>query len=183
MNEKVKSVIPIPYVFSVATMVPIFIIIYMVPENPGSDLYRGIYFILDNYLLGQIGYWSSNFSLSSILVANYISVLGPVFSLMFFYKVRQGLVIDPEQYRSHTLFKYVLAIIASFGFMVFLVRLNYFSSVDLGVGSRKWRVLGGYKFTFALFSSGLLFAYYSMTIFLYAGFFYLPRFFIKRWKR
>jgi len=183
MSEQGKSVIPIPYFFSGVTMVPIFIILFGFPGNPKSDFDRVVEFVLSNYLLGQVGYWSSNFSLSSMLVANYISVLGPVFSLVFFYKVYQGLVVDPGQYKNHTFFKYILAVIASLVLVVFWVYVNYFSSVDLGAGSRKWRILGEYKLAFALFSSGLLFAYYSMTIFLYAGFFYLPRFFIKRWKQ
>ncbi|MGH8452589.1 hypothetical protein [Pseudomonas sp.] len=177
-----KNIIPVPYVFTIITMAPIFLIAFLLPENPDSDIYREINSFLDGHLLGQVGYWSSKFPFSSKVVANYISILGPVFALIFFVKVYQGLIVDPEQYKKHTVIKYFFAAIGMIGLISFVIYINYFGSVDLGAHSRKWRFFGSNAFAYSLFSSGMLFGLYGMTIFSYAGFFYLPRLLIKRWR-
>lgn len=182
-NNKANINIPIPYLFLTVTIIPIFIILLYFPATPKSVLHLKISNFMDSYLLGQVGYWSSNFPFSSKLVANYISILGPIFSLIFFAKTYLGLVMDPEQYKSHTIGKFIFTATVILSFISFIVFINYFDSVDLGMHDGRWRYLGANTLTYGIFSSGLLFVYYGMTLFSYASLVYMPRILLKRLRK
>lgn len=181
--ETPKQIIPIPYFFVIATLLPIFLIVFLLPAYPDSEFYLKINDFLDSHLLGQVGYWSSKFPFSSKVAANYISVVGPVLALVFFVKVYHGLVMDPEQYKDHTIVKFIFSAVVMLSFIFFIVHINYFSSVDLGEQSRRWRYLGANVLSYGLFSSGWLFVLYGMTLFSYGCFIYLPRLLIKRYNK
>jgi len=182
MRVKTKQVIPIPYYFIVLTLMPLYFIVLLLPAQ--ADTYAFVEFnnFLDDYLLGQVGFWSSNFPFSSKVATNYIGVFGPLFAFVFFIKVYKGLVMDPDQYKNHTAFKYFFAALGMIGLVLFLIYINYIGSVDLGSHARKWRFFGSNVFTYALFSSGMLLILYGMTLFCYSGFFYLPRILVRRWR-
>ncbi|WP_439864572.1 colicin immunity protein Cui [Pseudomonas antarctica] len=182
MAEKIKQVIPMPYFFLAITIAPIFFISFLLPAHPDSQLYIALNIFLDTYLLGQVGYWSSAFPFSSKIVANYISLLGPAFALIFFLKVHRRMIIDHDQYKNHTVINYLLATAIMLGFVFTMIYISYFGSVDLGEAGRKWRLFGSNVFTYALFSSGALYILYFITLILYMAFYYLPIILIKRFR-
>ncbi|MCK3844444.1 hypothetical protein [Pseudomonas sp. W15Feb34] len=182
MSVKTKQIIPMPYFFIALTLIPVYLIVLLLPAQADTSTYIELNNFLDTYLLGQVGFWSSNFPLSSKVVTNYIGIFGPFFAFVFFIKVYKGLVMDPDQYKNHTFFKYFFSALVMIGLVLFLIYINYIGSVDLGSHTRKWRFFGSNVFTYALFSSGMLLSLYGMTLFCYSGFFYLPRILVKRWR-
>lgn len=180
MNKKIKQSIPLPYLFIALTMAPIFLIAFFFPANATSAPFTRIESFINTYLLGLVGFWSSNFPFSSKVITNYIGLLGPIFAVIFFLKVRKGMVIDADQYETMTITKYLFSSIVLLCFIYMIVSVSYFYPHDLAAHNFKWGLFGKNILTYALFSSGMLFITYFITLILYFTLLYIPRILINK---
>lgn len=183
MNKPIKQSIPLPYLFIAMTMAPIFFIAFLFPAKATSTPFVNIESFINTNLLGVAGFWSSNFPFSSIVITNYIGLLGPIFAVIFFLKVRKGMIIDAEQYANMTVSKYLFGLIVLSSFIYMIVSVSYFYPHDLAAHNLKWRLFGTNIFTYAIFSSGVLFIIYFITLILYFSFLYIPNILINRYKQ
>lgn len=182
MTKEIKQIINMPYEFIIFTTLPIFIIIFSLPEYPTTKNHTHLNFILDNYLLGQTGYWSSNFPFTSKAISNYIGIFGPIFSLITYFKIRKTMVINPNQYNNITTTKYLLMLISMISLIFFILYALYLGNTDLGTHNLKWGFFGRNLIPFALFSSSILFLFHCFPIFIYSIFYFVPRLLVNRWK-
>ena len=180
MNKPIKQSIPLPYLFIAMTMAPIFFIAFLFPAKATSAPYTNIESFINTYLLGVVGFWSSNFPFSSTVITNYIGLLGPIFAVIFFLKVRKGMIIDADQYANMTISKYLFGLIVLSSFIYMIVSVSYFYPHDLAAHNFKWGLFGKNILTYALFSSGMLFITYFITLILYFTLLYIPRILINK---
>lgn len=164
----------VPYIFSVLTCVPIFVLIFIVPVSADTELFQMIEMIIDHYLFGKVGMWSSTFPLGSKIITNYWCLVMPVFSAVFTYRVLQLSNCQREMYHGHSIRKLIFLIAAMVLMLVFFLYISYVDNTDLASAGRRFAVLGKYKVTYALFVSGILIAAYMLMVVSYIIFRFFP---------
>lgn len=164
-----------PYGFIALTMIPIFIVAFLFPAQADSYPFISIDTFIKDYLLGVTGFWSSKLPFSSIVITNYIAILGPALSTIFFYRVYKVMLIDPNQYKEMNIAKYIFCLIVFSLFICMIISVSYFNPHDLAAHSRKWRIFGANPLAFSIFSAGMLFINYFISLIVYFSFFYIPR--------
>ncbi|WP_085717081.1 hypothetical protein [Pseudomonas sp. B28(2017)] len=182
MSKKVTQVIPVPYLLISFSLIPIFLIANFLPAHASTEMYLRIDNFLEQHLFGTVGFWSSLFPFSSRLSTSYISLFGPIFAAVSVYLTHAKIVIDPEQYRSLTLKKYVYALFVIAVLQAIFVSINYFGDVDLAGHNHKFRLFGVNALMYSIFASAMLLCYYAITLLGYVVFCYIPRLFIERWR-
>lgn len=171
-----------PYVFIALTMIPIFIVAFLFPAQADNYPFTSIDIFIKDHLLGVTGFWSSRLPFSSIVITNYVAILGPVFSIIFFCRVYKAMLVDPNQYKNMNIAKYLFCLVIFVFFICMIVSVSYFNPHDLAAHSRKWRIFGANPLAFSIFSSGVLFINYFISLIVYFSLFYIPKllFFAKK---
>jgi len=183
MTKKTKQLIKMPYAFIVLTIIPIFIIAFLLPTNPETNFHLELDTFLNEKLLGLVGFWTSSSAFSSKLITNYISIFGPLFSIITFIKIRKTMIIDPDQYESMTIAKYSAILISITAFIFFAIYAFYMQETDLGTLTQKWGFLGRHIIPYALFSSGILLVFHCFPIIAYSALYFIPQLLLKRQKQ
>ncbi|MHC8315473.1 hypothetical protein [Pseudomonas sp. LB3P31] len=182
MIFKVNQVISIPYIIIVISLVPVFFIANLLPAHATTEIQLRLDELLNQHLFGLVGFWSSLFPFSSKLTTSYISLFGPLFALVAFYKTYTTMIIDSNQYNELTLGKYIFGLIVFLVFFAIFVSINYFEAVDLAQHNRKLYIFGLNTVIYSLFASVMLLSFYFIPLGLYIAILYIPRLLIRRWK-
>lgn len=177
---EVAQVIPVPYISALISCFPIFLIVGFFPARADGDFFVWVDLFVDQYLLGVVGFWLSNFPFSTKIAANYISLCAPVFTIAAFFLLRKKMVVDERQYLNLSVVKFVLSLLVFIVFFVAFVSLNYFYDVDLAHHNVRFRRFGEGAFMYSLFASVVMFAFYVMVFCSYFAFFYIPRLLFRR---
>jgi len=154
----------IPYIFMFATWCPIFLLVYIVPDNSHGQLCDAIEKIIDQYLFSRVGMWSSAFPLSSKLVTNYLCLVAPPFAIVFTFFTLKNSTYEQCSYADHSVSKMILLSIAWMVVVVFFIYGFYMDDTDLNSAGRRFVFLGQYKVVYALFSAGTLYVFYMMSV-------------------
>ncbi len=178
-----QQVIKIPYVFIVITIIPIFLIAFFIPPIPTNSAQIAMDRFLSDSLFDTIGFWTSIFPYNSKLITNYISLFGPVFSIMTYLMMRRSMIIDASQYRDMTVARYVLLLMAMIGLIFFVIYAFYMQATDIGVINQKQGVFGRHIIAYAIFSSGIVLAFHCFPIVFYSVFYFIPKFLLKKYSR
>lgn len=171
-----------PYFFIIFTMIPVFVIAFLLPGKATTTTQISLDVFLDGYFLGRVGYWSSKFPFVSKVIANYIGVFGPLFSLVTYFKIRKTMIIDPAQYDNMTSIRCLFMMIGMIGLIFLVLYMFYLGDRDLGVHTLKWRLFGSHVIPFALFSASMLVIFHSLPVFIYSTFYFVPRLLLNRRK-
>lgn len=167
MIEKKKPEISFPWLFIVITMVPIWVVAFSFSGQADSYPYIQIEAFIDRHLLGASGFWSSGFPWVSKVIANYVGLAGPLFSIVVFFSVYKNIRIDPAQYEGMTLLKYLFCLVVFSGFIFIILSMIYFDPHDLAVGGSRSRMFGTHVLAYALFSCAILFIVYFIPVIVY----------------
>lgn len=182
MAYKVNQVITIPYCVIVISLIPVFLIANLLPAHATTEIYLRLDNFLNQHLFGLVGFWSSIFPFSSKLTTSYISLFGPFFAVVAFYKIYKTMIIDPDQYNKLTLGKYFFALMVLLVFFAVFISINYFEAMDLAQHNRKFRIFGLNTVIYSLFASAMLLSYYFIPLGLYLALLYIPRLLFRRWR-
>lgn len=182
MDRKVKQVIPIPYLVIVVSLIPVFLIANLLPTHATTEIYHRFDNLLNQDLFGLVGFWSSRFPFSSKVTTSYISLFGPFFAMVAFYKTYKTMIIDPDQYNKLSLAKYIVGLIIFLAFFAIFVSMNYLESTDLARHNRKFYIFGLNTVIYSLFASAVLLSFYIIPLWFYFALFYIPRLLIRRWR-
>ncbi|MHC8305306.1 hypothetical protein [Pseudomonas sp. PB3P13] len=155
----------IPYVFAILTCSPIFLLVFLTPLNADTQLFQLIETVIDQYLFGKVGMWSSAFPLASKIVTNYWCLVMPVFSVIFAYRTLKLSTCERVLYEDHSVIKLILLVPALIVLLVFFFYISYVGNTDLASAGRRYSILGKNKLTYALFvSAGLCSAYLIVVV-------------------
>lgn len=183
MNKKTPE-ITVPLLAIGIFCAPIFLINFLLPATPQTDTDLILNDILDNYLLGLTGFWSSLFAFSSKATANYIAIAGPFFAITIFYKVHKTMKIDPDQYRTRLIARLIAGIFFTSFITIFCAYAFYLTATDLGTGTGKYgNLFGRNAFFYSIYSSGMLILFFLIPFSFHRLFFYLPRLLINNWRQ
>lgn len=128
---------------------------------------------LQNYLIENIGFWSSTLPLSSRITTNYIAVFAPIFSLMFLYRCLKISDQIFERANKLSLIKYSLSLIALLLFCSIFTYEAYLNSTDLMSRDSKLRIMGQNFLFYSTYSSGVFLFVFLLPPILFQLLFYV----------
>lgn len=163
----------IPYIFMIATWIPIFVFIYLVPASADTQFYWAIERIIDEDLFGKVGMWSSTFPLAAKVITNYICSLSPIFAMAFTYRTIKCSTFENSNYDKLSLARLIFFLASWLALLLLVFYGFYMSSTDLA-NSRRFVILGKYKILYAIYSSALMFLIYILTLVSYFVFRFVP---------
>jgi hypothetical protein len=180
MDNSSENTFRLPWVFIGITCIPIFAVALLFPAHVDSEYWGVIDRFIDTHLLGVVGLWSSQLPFSSKVITNYISLFGPLFGLIYIYRLRNAQPKNASYYTSMSFLKYIVAAFGLAVFTVFITWVGYFSFEDIAI-KRKMGVFGVTPLMYALFSSGVLVACYISFMLIFIAYYFLPRIFYIRY--
>ena len=185
MNDKDKDKLElhIPYLYLVITLAPIMIAALVIPTYAERDFFIHLNFFIDKHLLGQTGFWSSNFPLTSKVIANYISLAGPALGIGFCILARRNVAADPSAYGNITITKHAIVLILFCALLFFVIITHYVFPSDLAIRHTRSRLFGTTPIVYAFFACVQLILFYFLSAASYILFFYIPKILITRGQR
>lgn len=182
MDCKVNHRISIPYLVIVISLIPVFLISNLLPTHATTEVYLRLDNLLNQYLFGLVGFWSSLFPFSSKLTTSYISLFGPFFAVAAFCITYKTMIVDLGQYNKLTLGKYLFGLMIFLVFFAIFISINYFEAIDLARHNRKFHIFGLNTVIYTIFASAMLLSFYFIPFGLYFALLYIPRLLIRRWR-
>lgn len=164
----------IPYFFMMATWLPIYFFIYIVPDSAVTQFYQSLERIIDQELFGAVGMWSSKFPLVSKVVANYICLFAPVFAIIFANRALKKSTFEYFNCDGYSLTWLVFFFVSWAIVLLGIFYILYMDDTDLANARNRFAVLGRYKIFYALYSSVILYAIYVLVLVGYSVFRYFP---------
>jgi len=168
---KIKFIkMKIPYGFMVFTWLPVFLLACIVPSTADSQFYQLVEKMIDEHLFGKVGVWSSAFPLTSKAVANYICLVAPVCAVIFTIVTMRKSIVESSDVVEWSVGKQIFILISFLGLVAFVFYFVFIGGRDFASLGNRYSFFGNYKITFALFSVGILYLLYVMTLFGYLAF-------------
>lgn len=149
--------------FMIATWLPIFVFIYLVPSSADTQFYWTLERIIDEDLFGKVGMWSSIFPFAAKVITNYICLFSPVFAMVFTYRTVKYSTFENSSYDRLSLVRLISILVSWVALVAVVFYIFYMDSTDLA-NSRRLVVLGKYKLLYAMCSSALMFLIYILTL-------------------
>ncbi len=154
---------------------PIFIIALFIPAYPTTSALTKVSNFIDNYLLGAVGAWSSQFPVPSKLIANYISIGGPIIGMLILISAIKNSTLANINLKEITWPKYCLMAFGLALVDLLFIYKNYFSAADIAEHDHKLSLFGNSLLLFPFFSSTLILALYGLILFNYLIFYLIPQ--------
>lgn len=173
MNAKDKQVYGLQGLIAGLSLLPIFFLAGWVPTlAPGQAALLDQ--LLDEYLLGRVGVWSSNFPLMSKAVANYVALVAPLSAVALGVLVCRHQLLPLDRLPVLAWRRQVLAYVGCVALTALFLTQNYFGYTDFAHHRAKFRWVGQHPGLYPFFACMMLFALQFMFVLSYAVLVHYP---------
>lgn len=158
---------------TLASVLPIFVIAVLLFLSPLGDFSSRLESFVDQYLLGRVGPWSPYFPMESKIIANYIAVAAPLFTVALIVQWRKDHGL-PEHMLSMSWRQFVLESCFVAALVALVVFYSYFTYMDASSGSVKTRVYGQSRIFYPFFAAMMMLALEYLLLVAYMVFIHYP---------
>jgi len=141
---------------------------------PVGDFSSRLESFIDLHLFGRVGPWSSHFPLDSKVIANYIAIAAPIFSLFLILHWRKHRPRPAEPLLAMNRRRFVLLCCLIVAITAVMVYYSYFSHLDASAGRPRNRVFGESRVLFPVFAAMFMVMFEYLLLAAYLLFIHYP---------